>query len=627
MRSFIPLSLLLAVFDSYVLHSTAVKIPFHVHTTLPTKTSSNSLARRDSLPLSNQNNAQYVANLTIGGEVARVIIDTGSSDLWVNFPGTVPSTTDLGKGITLNYAIGAASGNIHSATVEFDGFTIQNQAFLLVTDASSFSSNIHTQGYDGLMGLGPNDGSQVLDKIDDPSADSILSRIFQQTNTDDNYITFLLDRKGASGTGPVTGQLTINEVVKEYQNVTTMPQLDVETVHKLLESEQHWQALTDKDNGIIGPDGEVISIKSIVPKAPSGQLVTVFDSGFTFSQVPRDVSDAIYGRVKGAVYDSKNEWWTVPCDQMLNISFNFGGINYPIHPLDTVDDNFNIRDANGTHVCIGSFQPITSAFSILGNYDMIMGMSFLRNAYTLMSFNSWASGSKDDPYVQLLPTTSLSAAHSDFVSLRLSGQDTISDPKYNLLPSDQMQHSPVSAEEKKKKYQEMILSRWPYIFVGCLVFVLLVTGWIVWKCCCKRRRNKNKNKNLGNSQGLGGDFPQASSTTNLTAAGAMQLQEPGGPGEGFGYGNKHASASVMSVQTLTESSSYNKEAQHPSYYSSSPSYRQQEFHPPSYGQEAAPRNSYSSPQMPSPYGYPPPPSSPGLGGYPQHQQGGYGHGY
>ena len=72
------------------------------------------------------------------------------------------------------------------------------------------------------------------------------------------------------------------------------------------------------------------------------------------SQVPREVSDAIYGRVKGAVYDSDKEWWTVPCGQMLNISFNFGGKNYPVHPLDTVDDNFNYRDAQGNRMCIGA---------------------------------------------------------------------------------------------------------------------------------------------------------------------------------------------------------------------------------------------------------------------------------
>ena len=70
-----------------------------------------------------------------------------SSDLWVNFPGTVPSTTDMGKSVTLAYAVGKASGSsipispeprtnewlfagdIHSTTLQFDNYTVNDQAF------------------------------------------------------------------------------------------------------------------------------------------------------------------------------------------------------------------------------------------------------------------------------------------------------------------------------------------------------------------------------------------------------------------------------------------------------------------------------------------------------------------
>jgi hypothetical protein len=75
---------------------------------------------------------------------------------------------------------------------------------------------------------------------------------------------------------------------------------------------------------------------------------------FTFSQVPRDVSDQIYGRVQGAYYDTTEEFWMIPCGQMLNITFNFGGQSYPVHPLDTVDDNFNRVDSTGQPICIGA---------------------------------------------------------------------------------------------------------------------------------------------------------------------------------------------------------------------------------------------------------------------------------
>ncbi|KAJ7643880.1 aspartic peptidase A1 [Roridomyces roridus] len=490
MHSLIPLSLFLTVLD--VAH--AIRVPFNVHTgTTPAR----KLGRRAPVPINNIGNAEYISNITLAGVQVSVILDTGSSDLWVKFPGTAPSTNSTGKSLSLAYAVGSASGNIQTAPLQFANFTVPDQAFLQVSDSSSFSPNA---AFNGLVGLGPNQGSQIYKKLDsDAGGESMLNRIFAQDKLSENYMTFLLDRKN-DPSDTLTGQFTIAEPVPGFENITSQPKLNVETVYKILKDQQHWQALTDK-NHLVGPDGNIIDIESIVPKAPDGQLVAVFDSGFTFSQVPRSVSDAIYGRVQGAVYDEKNQWWTVPCGQMLNVTFYFGGVAFPIHPLDVVDDNFSITNANGSHVCIGAFQPITSAFSLFGNFDLILGMSFLRNAYTLMDFGDWAVGSdKDqgDPYVQLLPlTTDLATAHADFVKIRLAGTDTSNSSQYALLPTSEQQHSPISAAEKKAKYEEMILSRWPYIFVGCLVFVGLVVGYIVWRCCCRKRRERNANKNKG----------------------------------------------------------------------------------------------------------------------------------
>lgn len=117
----------------------------------------------------------------------------------------------------------------------------------------------------------------------------------------------------------------------------------------------------------------------------------------------------------------------------------------------------------------------------------------VRNAYTLLDFGNWAdSGSDDHPFIQMLPITNKATARSNFIQVRLGGNDTISDSRWSLLPADQMQHSPVSAEEKKKKYQEMILSRWPYIFAGCFLLVVFSVGFCIWRCCKRRRARKAK---------------------------------------------------------------------------------------------------------------------------------------
>ena len=128
-----------------------------------------------------------------------------------------------------------------------------------------------------------------------------------------------------------------------------------------------------------------------------------------------------------------------------------------------------------------------------------------------MEFGKWVDSVDDqqDPYIQLLPLTTVAQAHKDFVETRLSGTDTTGDPQFTLLPPDQLQHSPVSDEEKKKKYQEMVLSRWPYILTGCLVGVILIIGFVVWKCCCKRKGKNTKRNNKAESAMFGGSAPGA----------------------------------------------------------------------------------------------------------------------
>jgi len=318
-----------------------------------------------------------------------------------------------------------------------------------------------------------------------------LNRIFSQNTTTANYLTLLLDRKSAANQS-FTGQLTVSEIVPGYEKITSMPKLEVDKVHRLTDEDQHWQTYTD-EYGVIGPDGQPIKIESIVPSAPDHKLVVVFDSGYTLPQVPRAMADAIYGRVQGAEYNEQFEAWTVPCQQLINLSFMFGGNEYPIHPLDVSSSDFNVVDATGKPVCLGSFQPITSAFSLLGEYDIILGMGFMRNAYTLFDYGDWVdetANDRSDPYIQLYPTTDKAAARNDFIKVRLNGVDTTNSSSQALLPADQGLKSPISKEEKKKMYEEKVLSRWPEIFIGCLGLVIIIAALITWRCCVRRKRRR-----------------------------------------------------------------------------------------------------------------------------------------
>ena len=121
----------------------AGRVPFQVR-----YPQSHALSRRagnSSVPITNTFNAEYISTITLGAGSFPVLLDTGkskmflmvdsralrvntgSSDLWV--AGNIPQTTSLGKTETLTYAIGKASGGIEAATLEFGGYTVNNQTY------------------------------------------------------------------------------------------------------------------------------------------------------------------------------------------------------------------------------------------------------------------------------------------------------------------------------------------------------------------------------------------------------------------------------------------------------------------------------------------------------------------
>jgi hypothetical protein len=93
---------------------------------------------------------------------------------------------------------------------------------------------------------------------------------------------------------------------------------------------------------------------SAVDPKNTSQFVVILDTGNSHATVPeyvftnpwckwiltthiRDVFDAIYGDVEGAVQDSDGTA-AFPCDAEVNITFTFGGQVFPVHPLDDLLD-------------------------------------------------------------------------------------------------------------------------------------------------------------------------------------------------------------------------------------------------------------------------------------------------
>ena len=126
----------------------------------------------------------------------------------------------------------------------------------------------------------------------------------------------------------------------------------------------------------------------------------------------------------------------------------------------------------------------------------------VRNTYTLLDAGNQISDSVDqvDPYVQLASIIDPIAAQQDFVKIRLNGNTSaLSDPIYALLPANESQHSPIPPGEKTKELEEKVLSRLPYILLGAVVLLALITGCCIWQYCCRGKNRKccrRKAKNL-----------------------------------------------------------------------------------------------------------------------------------
>ena len=132
----------------------------------------------------------------------------------------------------------------------------------------------------GVIGLGPNSASNIYEQFNSDAGDTPLNRIFETNTSAPNFLTILLGRSDDTS-NPYPGDLTVGEVVTDYQNITSQPKLSI--LQDQDTGGQHWQTLLDKD-GIIGPDGGVIPAQSVVEGLD--QLVVVFDTGFSLPQVP-----------------------------------------------------------------------------------------------------------------------------------------------------------------------------------------------------------------------------------------------------------------------------------------------------------------------------------------------------
>ena len=140
-----------------------------------------------------------------------------------------------------------------------------------------------------MLGLGPNSGSRIHASLNNqPQGDTVLDHIFRQNVSTPNILTVLLGRSN-DPTEKYQGDITVGEILQGLENITSQPRVPVTALPAPDAVDQHWQVLLDED-GIIGPNGQPIQLQSSVKSTQNrNQLTAIFDTGFSFPQVPQCV--------------------------------------------------------------------------------------------------------------------------------------------------------------------------------------------------------------------------------------------------------------------------------------------------------------------------------------------------
>jgi hypothetical protein len=159
---------------------------------------------------------------------------------------------------------------------------------------------------------------------------------------------------------------------------------------------------------------------------------------------PREVYEAIYEDLRSlpGATETDEGLELFPCNAEVNVTFIFGGQEFPVHPLDILDSPIDGDSVCAPRVCGRCSLPLILAdvpsssvrrtptmsrtrrsvrLAFLGSGNECLhlpGDAFLRSVYALHHFGDTIRGGPAQPYIQLLSTVDVAQAHEQFIEAR-----------------------------------------------------------------------------------------------------------------------------------------------------------------------------------------------------------------
>ncbi|KIJ18473.1 hypothetical protein PAXINDRAFT_167075 [Paxillus involutus ATCC 200175] len=377
-----------------------------------------------SVPLTDeQNDASYSGVISIGtpSQNFNLVLDTGSSDLWVATTACTVCTSDIplfdttksstyqasASTLQIDYGSGSVQGIVSADTVTLGGFNIATQELLGVTTTTT---DLLSSSWSGIMGLG-------FSTISALQTTPFWQALYNSNLLSQPMFGFYLERyinDPAVNTAP-GGTLTLggtnSSLYTGQIEFINMPSGSTPS---------YWlQQVTT-----VTVQGKSVSI-------PSGSGLAAIDTGTTLIGAPSSIVQSIWANVPGSIALSGQYagYYAYPCSTAISVSISFGGTNWPISAADMNLGNVTSTGST-TQMCVGGIFDIGSTVgSGQGTPSWIVGDTFLKNVYSVYQANPPAVGfaqlangsstSGSSPTTTSTPSTSNGATASTTLSTSL----------------------------------------------------------------------------------------------------------------------------------------------------------------------------------------------------------------
>ncbi|KAL1741914.1 aspartic peptidase domain-containing protein [Schizophyllum fasciatum] len=288
----------------------------------------------------------------------RMLIDSGSADLWVPSDRCVSATGEscnhvyLGPGTsssfvemasdewTILYGSGFVSGRLVRDRISLAGFDMDGMSFG-VADMESSDFAMSDVPFDGILGLAGSRASRM-------DAPTFVDALYSAGLVPQPIVSYKLPRvSDGKGDGEVTfGSMDLDKY--DPLSVVSLPNTN---------SDGYWQvAMQD-----VAVNGNALGLRN---------RTGIVDTGTSLLVIPEEDAKTIHALLNGTVVDEQT--WTIPCATNTAISLSLGGRQFAIDPRDLV---FPPSDPSGS--CISKIVSSGKAHPTM----WLLGDVFLKNVY------------------------------------------------------------------------------------------------------------------------------------------------------------------------------------------------------------------------------------------------------